>query len=92
MAVNQLDTPVQGKHNPGFDFEGFGQLTLLVFLMLTYPLLGMLWHHQYPVFSFEIILLLFVFVFLASLFDYSNDGIDNGLLYRQSHRQEQECG
>jgi hypothetical protein len=67
MAVNQLDTPVQGKHNPGFDFEGFGQLTLLLFLMLTYPLLGMLWHHQYPVFSIEIILLLFVFLLLAGL-------------------------
>ena len=67
MTVDQSGTSVQGKHNPGFDFEGFGQLTLLVFLTLIYPLLGMLWHHQYPVFSIEIILLLFVFLLLAGL-------------------------
>jgi len=67
MTVEQLGTSVQGKHDPGFDLVSFGQLALLVFLVLIYPLFGMLWHHQYPVFSIEIALLLVVFLMLASL-------------------------
>jgi hypothetical protein len=67
MTVEQSGSSEQGKHDPGFDLVGFGQLTLLVFLVLIYPLLGMLWHHQYPVFSIEVVLLLAVFLLLASL-------------------------
>ncbi|MCH7508155.1 MAG: hypothetical protein IID60_12755, partial [Proteobacteria bacterium] len=58
---------MQGKHDPGVDLAGFGQLALLVFLMLMYPLLAMLWHHQYPIFSIEIVLLLVIFLLLAGL-------------------------
>jgi hypothetical protein len=67
MTVEQSSTSVQWKHHPGLDLLGIGRLTLLVFLVLIYPLLGMLWHHQYPVFSIEIVLLLAVFLLLASL-------------------------
>jgi hypothetical protein len=67
MTVEQSGNSVQGKHDPRFDLAGFGQLALLVFLVLIYPLLGMLWHHQYPVFSIEIVLLLAVFLLLAGL-------------------------
>jgi hypothetical protein len=65
--VEQSGISDQGKHDLGFDFVSFGQLLLLVFLLLIYPLLGMLWHHQYPVFSIEIVLLLVVFLLLAGL-------------------------
>ena len=67
MTVEQLGTSVQEKHDRGFDLVGFGRLTLLVFLVLIYPLLGMLWHHQYPIFSIEIVLLLAAFLLLAGL-------------------------
>ena len=67
MTVEQLGKSAQGKLDLGFDLAGFGQLTLLMFLMLIYPLLGMIWHHQYSVFSIEIILLLAVFLLLAGL-------------------------
>jgi len=67
MTEEQSGTSVQGKHDSGFDSAGFGQLALAVFLLLIYPLFGMLWHHQYPVFSIEILLLLVVFLLLAGL-------------------------
>lgn len=67
MTVKQLGTSGQGKHNPGFELVGFGRLVLLVFLILIYPLFGMIWHHQYPVFSVEIVLLLAGFLLLAGL-------------------------
>ena len=66
-ALCGLGISVQGKHDPGLDLAGFGQLALLVFLMLIYPLLAMLWHHQYPIFSIEIVLLLVIFLLLAGL-------------------------
>jgi hypothetical protein len=40
-------------------------LALLLFLIFIYPLLGMLWHHQYPLFSPEVALLLAGFLLLA---------------------------
>ena len=67
LTVEQLSTAVQCKHDPGFDLAGFGQLALLVFLMLICPLIGMLRHHQYPVFSIEIVLCLVVSLLLAGL-------------------------
>ncbi len=67
MTVEQLGKSARRKLDPGFDLAGYGQLTLLMFLLLIYPLFGMLWHHQYPVFSVEIVLLLAVFLLLAGL-------------------------
>lgn len=34
-----------------FNPKNHYRLTMLVFLILIYPLLGMLWHHDYPIFS-----------------------------------------
>ena len=47
--------------------SGFSQLVLTLFLILVYPLLGMIWHHEYPVFSIEVLLLLVGTLVLAGL-------------------------
>jgi hypothetical protein len=36
-----------------FNPKNHYRLTMLVFLILIYPLLGMLWHHDYPIFFSE---------------------------------------
>ena len=67
MTVEQSGTSIQGKHDSGFELTGFAHLALLLFLMLIYPLLGMVWHHQYPVVSFEILLILILFLLTAGI-------------------------
>jgi hypothetical protein len=44
------------------------RFTVVVFLILIYPLLSMLWHHDYPIFSIEISQLAAIFLLLAGLF------------------------
>lgn len=47
------------------NLTGFGQLAFSLFLVIIYPLLGILWHHEYPVFSIEVFFLLIGAAFLA---------------------------
>jgi len=51
-----------------FGRKSYYRFTVVVFLILIYPLLSMLWHHDYPVFSIEILLLAAIFLLLGGLF------------------------
>jgi len=47
--------------------SSFGLNSLLLFLMLMYPLLGLLWHHQYPIYASEVMLLAIAIAAIAGL-------------------------
>jgi len=54
------------KQTTGLWTSATGQRALLLFLLLLYPLLGMLWHHGYPFISSEIFLTLAGFALFAA--------------------------
>ena len=75
---------------PGFDRSDFLRLTVLVLLILIYPMLGMFWHHDYPIFTSESALLLFAFLLgaavLSLLLQYCRPLVRNLTLFRaKSH-------
>jgi len=67
MDVKQTGSPAQEQQSNRLDKSQYGHLTVLLFLILAYPLISMLWHHDYPVFSAEIGLILACFALLAGL-------------------------
>jgi len=52
---------------PGIEAREFITLTLLLFLILIYPVFSMLWYHQYPAVSIEAAILVILCLSIAAL-------------------------